>query len=182
MPNKKISQLTDGNPAQANDQIPINRDGANFRITVQSIATTLGGVKTVVVSYSSADILAWLTTPKTVVAAQGAGTFILPLFYVAEYVFNATPYTLPDINASFNLTWDNNTGLSEPASFLLAGFIDQGSSQLNASTLMASGNTLSSGAAAYINKDLTINCAASLNPTVGDGTLRVTVGYQVLTL
>ena len=39
MPNKKISQLTDGNPAQSADQIPINRAGANFRITANSIAT-----------------------------------------------------------------------------------------------------------------------------------------------
>ena len=37
MPNKKISQLTDGNPAQSADQIPINRAGANFRVTAGSI-------------------------------------------------------------------------------------------------------------------------------------------------
>lgn len=38
MPDLKISQLTDGNPAQSNDQIPINRGGANFRITAGSIS------------------------------------------------------------------------------------------------------------------------------------------------
>lgn len=39
MADKKISQLTDGNPAQTNDQIPINRGGTNFRITAGSIAS-----------------------------------------------------------------------------------------------------------------------------------------------
>lgn len=34
----KISQLNNGNPAQSNDQIPINRSGTNFSITAGSIA------------------------------------------------------------------------------------------------------------------------------------------------
>lgn len=38
MPDLKISQLTDGNPAQSADQIPINRSGTNFRVTAGSIA------------------------------------------------------------------------------------------------------------------------------------------------
>jgi hypothetical protein len=37
MPNLKISQLTNGNPAQSTDLIPIARSGANFSITVGSI-------------------------------------------------------------------------------------------------------------------------------------------------
>jgi len=43
MPDLKISQLTNGNPAQTNDQIPINRAGVNFSITagsISSLATT----------------------------------------------------------------------------------------------------------------------------------------------
>jgi hypothetical protein len=39
MPDLKISQLTDGNPAQTNDQIPINRAGVNFSITAGSIVS-----------------------------------------------------------------------------------------------------------------------------------------------
>ena len=38
MPDLKMSQLTNGNPAQTNDQIPINRGGVNFSITAGSIA------------------------------------------------------------------------------------------------------------------------------------------------
>ena len=39
MANQKISQLNDGNPAQAADQIPINRAGVNFSITAGSVAS-----------------------------------------------------------------------------------------------------------------------------------------------
>ena len=39
MPDLKISQLNNGNPAQTNDQIPINRAGVNFSVTAGSIAS-----------------------------------------------------------------------------------------------------------------------------------------------
>jgi len=37
--NQKISQLTDGSPAQAADQYPINRAGSNFRINTSTVLT-----------------------------------------------------------------------------------------------------------------------------------------------
>lgn len=39
MSNLKISQLTNGNPAQSGDVIPIDRAGANFSVTVGSIVS-----------------------------------------------------------------------------------------------------------------------------------------------
>ena len=43
MANLKISQLTAGNPAQAGDLFPIDRAGANFKVTAASIAALAGG-------------------------------------------------------------------------------------------------------------------------------------------
>lgn len=40
----KISALTSGNPAQAGDEIPINRSGVNFKVTATSIAALAGAV------------------------------------------------------------------------------------------------------------------------------------------
>lgn len=42
MANLKISQLNDGNPAQAADQVPVNRAGTNFRLTAGSVNPGLG--------------------------------------------------------------------------------------------------------------------------------------------
>jgi hypothetical protein len=42
MASEKISQLTNGNPAQNGDLIPIARGGANFSVTPQSIAALAG--------------------------------------------------------------------------------------------------------------------------------------------
>lgn len=38
MADKKISQLSDGSPAQLGDLLPIDRAGTNFKVTAQSIA------------------------------------------------------------------------------------------------------------------------------------------------
>jgi len=43
MADTKISALTDGNPAESGDQIPINRVATNFKITAGSIAALGGG-------------------------------------------------------------------------------------------------------------------------------------------
>lgn len=43
MANEKISQLTNGNPAQGSDLVPIARSGANFSITAAAIAALAGG-------------------------------------------------------------------------------------------------------------------------------------------
>lgn len=40
MSNKAISQLTNGNPAQGSDEIPINRGGTNFKVTVNALTRT----------------------------------------------------------------------------------------------------------------------------------------------
>ena len=40
---EKISQMTDGSPAQSGDTIPVVRGGANFRVSAASIAALAGG-------------------------------------------------------------------------------------------------------------------------------------------
>lgn len=43
MASQKISQLTNGNPAQTGDLIPIDRAGANFSVSAASVAALAGG-------------------------------------------------------------------------------------------------------------------------------------------
>ena len=40
---EKISQMTDGSPAQSGDEIPVVRGGANFRVSASSVAALAGG-------------------------------------------------------------------------------------------------------------------------------------------
>ena len=60
MADLKISQLNDGDPAQTNDQIPINRGGTNFRITAGSITalppTTAGANQVIYVNAAGTSL------------------------------------------------------------------------------------------------------------------------------
>lgn len=73
MADKKISQLTDGNPAQSNDQIPISRAGANFRITPGSIvnlgvASLTGTANQVIASAATGAVT--LSLPQSIAASS----------------------------------------------------------------------------------------------------------------
>jgi hypothetical protein len=48
MASEKISQLTNGNPAQSGDLIPIARSGANYSVTVGSIQGRTGAIQYVI--------------------------------------------------------------------------------------------------------------------------------------
>lgn len=49
MADTKISALANGNPAQAGDEIPIARGGANFKLSASSVAALGGGPGTIIV-------------------------------------------------------------------------------------------------------------------------------------
>lgn len=83
---EKISQMTSGNPAQGSDQIPINRGGANFSVTAQSIANLGGGASSPIgsricplpplysnfASGSYAGTTLWLYIPASSIQAIGS--------------------------------------------------------------------------------------------------------------
>jgi hypothetical protein len=68
MPDLKISQLTNGDPAQTADQIPINRAGVNFSITAGSVGDL--AFPTDVYSGTSAVIITDATTARTLSATD----------------------------------------------------------------------------------------------------------------
>ena len=88
MANTKISALISGNPAQTNDQIPINRGGSNFSITAGSIAalitgttnqiTVTGSVLSIPSVFIAPGSIAATTTLGVVGATSGTATFTAP--------------------------------------------------------------------------------------------------------
>jgi hypothetical protein len=84
MPSEKISQLTNGNPAQAGDLIPIARGGANFSLTASALAG--GGIPTPdsemfslwTVSFnliSSSTSTSWVAINDASIDTGGSGSF-----------------------------------------------------------------------------------------------------------
>jgi len=94
MANEKISQLTDGNPAAIGDQIPINRGGANFSVTTESVAALAPSlIKTLTVTVLATDLNNIVATP--VVLVPGIpGVYFSLITMLAQYNFVTTPYTV----------------------------------------------------------------------------------------
>lgn len=130
-------------------------------------ASGSGVVMSATVTLSSAEILALHTTPKTIIAAQGAGTIIQPLSYFISSS-SGTAYST-DVIASFILngsTWQN-------ASVFGANSTVQ--ARLSTSSISTSpSSTWSNGAFAVT--------TPTSNPTGGTMTVKITVLYTVITL
>ena len=122
---------------------------------------------------TSAQLLALNTTPITLIPAAGAGNMISIVNATLEYNFVATPYTVP---GGTQLQLFVNT-LEVGTDIAAAGLVDQGANTVASTT--AANQTTGTAAATLANQPLTITNSIG-NFTLGDGTLTVTVYYNII--
>lgn len=124
------------------------------------------------VEVTSAQLLALFTTPKTLVAAPGAGYVNQFCGALVAYDYGTTEYT---INGSTNLAgqYTNGSGATASTTRATTGFIDQTADQMEIMPALATAVVPVDNAA------LVLTCATA-NPTLGNGTLHVKVAYRVL--
>lgn len=120
---------------------------------------------------STAELLALFTTPKSLVAAQGAGTVVEFVSALLAYDYNSTVYT---INGSTNLQikYTDGSGAEASSTRATTGFIDQGTDQL--SLLEKIGGTV----VPVVNAALVLTCATA-NPTLGNSPINIRVTYRI---
>jgi hypothetical protein len=136
-------------------------------------------VQVVTVNLTSAQLLALSTTPILLVPAPGAGKYIFALDYILEYTYGGTAYSSPLHTNNCMINWLGQTINS--ANFVMefdwalaGGFIESTSSMLASGPC---GNSPYSLAVAT-NNGLQFGAPNAL--TLGNGTLRVTLTYIVL--
>jgi hypothetical protein len=126
------------------------------------------------VSVSSAEILALHTTPKTLVAAQGANTGIIVDKVYIRYNHVTTAYGA--IAGGDNLNVGFNGGSTVVVAIETLGFIDQTATSRRTGS---QGNSIT-----VSNNEVLLNTALELElggaVTTGDGTLDVVVYYYVI--
>lgn len=88
---KKISELTNASALSGTELVEVVQSGSNRKTTTQNIANLSGGGGALSVTkiISTAEILTGFSSPVTVLAAQGAGTFIQivsPVIYKFNFV------------------------------------------------------------------------------------------------
>ena len=154
MPDLKISQLNNGDPAQTADQIPINRAGVNFSITAGSIAS-----------------LATANSANTEVLFNNAGV----VDGDPQFTFNPTGDVL-SLTGQFNidnLRLDGNTLSSTNANGnIVIAPNGTGDVQVDADTLRVG----DSGVAATITTNGAGNLTLSTNEGTNSGTIVINQG------
>lgn len=172
MADVKISELTDGAPIDGTEDLPIVKSGVTVRCSTQDIADL--SVRTTKVTLSSAEILALNTTPKTLVAAQGAGTLIKVLGWTIRLNYGTTPYAT-NTNLRARLGASGHDGILNATSYL-----GQSANELTVYNPASPVNT-ATDFTLCVNQPL-VAYVQTGDPTAGDSTMDIYVTYVVITL
>lgn len=102
-----------------------NRGVSSFTLGSSNIVfEELGGVQRAIVTVSSAELLALNATPKTLVAAPGAGLFIEPINLHAWLDYNSAAYAGIGAGEDLTFKWTNGSGGEMLTAIEATGFLD----------------------------------------------------------
>lgn len=134
-----------------------------------------GAERFVDVSLSSAELLALRATPKTLVAAPGAGFAVI--FHRAEINLKATATAYVESTANLGIKYKDGTGVQVCETVETTGFIDQ-----VADTKTNARPKLDAIAAktAFDNQPLVLHNLGAGEFTTGTGTVRVRLWYSLV--
>lgn len=174
MADQKISARTAASSLTGAEIVGVIQSGTDKKTTAQEIADLgTGEVITAKISISSAEILALFSTPKTLIAAPGAGKIIQPLMFLHVYTYGTVTYatnTNADIYYNGSLTLVGTTILNRTASTIQR----QGAASTTAASFLTASQVI-------VDRDLMLNVQTG-DPTAGDGTLVIYVSYLIITL
>ena len=151
-------------------------DGTIATADIAAAAITSAKLDATTVQYAavevtSAEILALFTTPKSLVAAPGAGYILDFISLLLAYDYLTTAYT---IGAATNLQvkYTDGSGAAASVTQAVTGMIDQATDQIRHL------DKLESGITPVVNAALVLTLAGA-NPTAGVGTLHCKVVYRI---
>ncbi len=164
-------------PTPSSGQLVYNTDLSQFQYyngtAWVSLAYGLGVPQTVKVTVSSAELLALATTPKDLIAAQGAGLSIVINTFSVKYTYGTAAY---DFAGALYCGFSTNIALANT----LANVSNSVLATTNNVSGTISGSTLGGTDRLVSNDKLQIS--TDTNPTVGDGTLTLWISYTTIVL
>lgn len=132
-------------------------------------------VQNVTISLNTAQLATLNTVPVTILAAQGAGTLIIPLSYYVAYTYSTSPYST---GGTVSLKY---TGLSETgASVVMPGLGDGNTTSYYASSVsFVGGGAVPYPSSPLTNLGLTLSSGSAI--TGGLGSYQIAFQYIVVT-
>ena len=137
----------------------------------QVIKTNAPEMGFVDIELTTAELLALFTTPKSLVAAQGANTIVEFVSALLSYDYNSTVYTIGTAG-DLQVKYTDGSGTEISTTRACTGFIDQASDELY--LLEKVGGTIEP----TVNAALVLTCATA-NPTLGDSPIHIRVAYRI---
>lgn len=134
------------------------------------VAITGGSLRVTSVTLTAAQVLAIFTTPITVVPAPGAGLVAVPVYGIFNYTQVTTQYT--DGGGALVLQWPGGGGTQMNCSMTTNGFWNQAASRWGYADASRAAVPITS----VVNQAVQVK-QNTANPTLGDGTVTVTVAY-----
>ena len=128
------------------------------------------------VEVTSAELLALFTTPKTLVAAPGAGKVLQFDSMIVSYDYGATAYTIGTAG-SFQVKYTDGSGQAVSEARASNGFISASSDII---WMCPSINAASGGGGGGAANAPLVLALATANPTLGDGVLHIRIFYNVI--
>jgi hypothetical protein len=168
LPDGVLTADADGRAKMADDFVNSAKVAAN---EIASADLAVSTVQYAEVEISAEEILALYTTPKTLVAAPGAGKVLEFISLLLAYDYGTTAYTIGTAT-DLQVKYTDASGAAVSTTQAVTGFIDQATDQLRALDKLEASVTPVDNAALVLT-------LAVANVTDGDGAIHAKVAYRV---
>lgn len=174
----KISSFTDVSSLTGSEYIPVLQGGQNKKATISQLVN-LFSLLVIETEISSAQILDIHNTAALAIPDPGAGRWIRVVDVTYYHEFGTIAYTrLNSAQLQLYYSTDRTSSLNMVAAGgMLATSEDSISSSIESGGLSARVTSLLENRGVYI-----MSAASNQQFTTGDGTLKVTIVYRILTL
>jgi hypothetical protein len=171
-----VSNTSAGSPPSQPNYTILYCDGTNvFCVNQTDIDTAGSSILPVTFTVTSAQLKALFTTPVQLLPAPGSGLAYEVIALTSHYRYGTTAYTVGSFGGVRLIFNGGSTGNYYWFVCAATGFVDQTSDQFQQGFANSSGQA----AAIQVNQPLLL-AGDTANPTLGDGTLTLTVDYKII--
>lgn len=145
-------------------------------VTGAITGASVNAVYSTTVTVSSAELLALFTTPKTLIAAPAAGTYISVKSFDMLYDYGGTAYA--NTGNNLQVRYINEAGYQLTPNIFANGFLNATVDKIYQVPLL--GSVFQEAATSIVAQPLVLWYATS-NLTTGNGVLRIKITYEIIT-
>lgn len=181
MSDSTIANLPIGSPAQATDQIPIQRGLSTLKLAVSDLTGSSSPVLTATVTLTLAQLIAASSTFPTLIPAPGVGKLLNPINIFIEWKATST---VVNTGGTFEISLKNASSLLLWMTTNSANFFNQSNIVImsSAATVGDQGDGGTTPLSTFANTPLVLAVEDTLSGGNAGDTMVITILYNIITL